>query len=198
MAARLGVFSDVAATALARPSVVCTILARLHLYDGIARLHPGVGDLQVDGETFQGVSDPGKMRLVQLEAIEEPRAGIASAVRITMTGCDLAFLRAVRGDYLKIEGRQADLLFGLWDQATDKLIAAVPFFPGGRMTAPGMRFASPGVRDFFFTVEGMWSARNFATAGTMTPADQRRRFPGDTALDLVGGTVTVRWPIDES
>lgn len=198
MAAKLGMFPDAAAAALARPSVVCTILARLHLYDGIARLHPGVGDLAINGEVFQGVSDPGRTRLVQLEAVEEPRAGVASAVRVTLTGCDVTFLRAVRADYLRLEGRQAELLFGIWDTETDALVAAVPFFPGGRMTAPGMRFASPGARDFFFTIEGLWSPRNFASAGTISPADQRRRYPGDTALDLVGGTVTVRWPIDES
>ena len=48
------------------------------------------------------------------------------------------------------------------------------------------------------TVVGPWSARNVAVDGRLTPSDQQRRFAGDTALDLIGGSVGVRWPIAET
>lgn len=186
------------AVALARgPSVVATLLARLHLVDGIARLHAGAGTIRIGGEEFRGLSDPASGRLCTLDPIEEPRAGVASYIRVGLSGVDAAFVRAMRSDRDRIEGMQCDVLLGLWDPRTGAG-SIVEIFPRGRLTAPGFSWAAAGRREWTVTVVGPWSARNVAVDGRLTPSDQQRRFPGDTALDLIGGSIGVRWPIAET
>lgn len=199
MTATLGLFTDAQVAALSRPHVVCTLVARLHLYDGILRVHPGYGTLTVDGEDYLGVTDPGRTRLVGISEIVEPRVGLASAVEITLAGVDAAFLAAIRADYLRMEGRACDLMFVLFDASTQDVIGSpVNLMPGGTMTAPRIKFERPGVREFRFTVESLWSVRNFTPAGRISDADQKRRSAGDKACRHVGSQRGEKWPINES
>jgi hypothetical protein len=199
MTATIGLFTAAQVTALSAPHVVCTMLARLHLYDGILRLHPGYGTITVDGDDYRGVTDPGQTRVVSISEIEEPRVGVASAVEITLAGVNAAFLSAIRADYLRMEGRACDLMFALFDTSTGVLIGApVNLLIGGSMTAPRVRFERPGGREFRFTVESLWSARNFTPAGKISDADQKRRSAGDKACRHVGSSRIEKWPINES
>lgn len=199
MTATLGLFTAAQVAALSRPHVVCTLIAALHLYDGVLRVHPGYGTLTVDGNDYLGVTDPGRSRLVGLSEIEEPRVGVASAVEITLSGVDTTFLQAIRADYLRLEGRACDLQFALFDASTSALIGSpVPLMLGGTMTAPRIKFERPGVREFRFTVESLWSARNFTPAGRISDADQKRRSAGDKACRHVGSQRIEKWPINET
>lgn len=195
--ATLGVLTPEAVALARRPKVVAAMLARLHLADGILRLHAGAGTIRLSGEEFAGVSDPGRARLCSIDAIEEPRAGVASYVRIGLAGVDREFVSYMREHRTEIEGLRCDLLVGLWDAATgDGVLTGV--FERGSMTGAGFRWSEKGLREWSVTVVGAFAARNVAVDGRLTPADQQRRHAGDTALDLIGGSVAVRWPIAET
>lgn len=199
MSGIIGLFPGSLLPWLENPTVICTVLARLYLYDGVARLHAGYGSLEVDGDVYLGVSDPGQTRMVQVSAIEEPRPGVASKITLTLSGVDAGFIRTVRSDMSRVEGRRADLMITFWDPATREAIGKpVVWFPYGTMTSPSIRFARPGARDFSLTIESIWSARNFSPAGQISDSDQRRRSPGDSACRNVGGNHIEKWPVNDS
>jgi len=192
--AEIGLLPAIAAAALAEPSVVMAYAVRMWLDTETLRLFAGYGEVDMFGETFTGVTTPGGSRLVKIEQIDDPRPNVASAVRITVLNADAAFLRALHLGATGLEGRRCDLLALFWHAETGlPLCPPVSLMPQPRITAPSTR-RGRGLREVSIDLEGLHSARNFAVAGSLSPSDQKRRYPGDTACDGIGTSVGVRWP----
>jgi hypothetical protein len=182
-----GLFTADQAARLRRPHVARAWFARINLPSGVSYLHSGYGTVTVEGQDWIGVDDPFGGRAIGIGQIDEPRFGSAAAVTIVLTGVNLEFLRSVRELRRSIEGRPADIFFGLFDQETQELIGPlVPLFDRGRMTAPAWSIEGVGLRTVTITVENIWASQNYAPSGRWNDSDHQRRFPGDRFFQWVG------------
>lgn len=178
---------------LGRPHVARAWFCELNLPSGIANLHSGTGRVQLDGKTWEGVTDPLGRQLVSMSSVEEPRFGAAIAITITLSGANLDFFRSVYGVARDLEGRRADLYWAAFDPETEEvLIPLKKLFPG-KMTAASLQWSGVGRRNVSITLESIWSSQNYPFGGQWNGADQRRRYPGDKGLDYVGINVSENW-----
>jgi hypothetical protein len=179
---------------LRRPHVARAWFGVFDFPVGTMYLHSGVGSVEIGGNEYIGVSDPLSGRLVQLSQVEEPQFGQASAVQVILTGASKEFIQSVHATAREIEGRSAVIYWAAFDAERQTLITdLVPLFPRGRMSSPAIYWQGIGIRYVTLTIENIWSAKNFAPGGRWTPADQRRRFPGDKGLDFVNVKVSENW-----
>lgn len=191
-----GVFPPEVAEMLAAPHVVATILGEFTVSGQVFRLHGGAGVLNAYGKTWYGVTDPTSPRAVSIDAIDCPDPSIAAAVKVTLSGVDAAFVKSMRSDRTGVEGSGAGLYLAVFNPDTMATIGPmVPIFVPAWMTSPTINRAGQGTRDIEVTLESRWANRNFAPGGRLTDADQQQRFPGDTALEFVGGFFQERWPV---
>lgn len=157
------------------------------------RLHNGVGTVTLGGYEWRGVTDPIGGRLVSVSEVEDPQYGQAPAVTIGLTGVDLEFLRSIRATARDLEGAPCDMYWCMVDPETgDVLISLKRLFPG-TLSAPVITLAGPGRRGIGFTVESIWSAKNFKPGRRWNSADQQRLYPGDLGLDFMGVQVADNW-----
>jgi len=178
---------------LRRPHVARAWLLEMDLPAGISRLHNGVGRKMVGGHEWRGVSDPLVGQLVGMTSVEDPRFGTASAVTVTLSGANAAFFKSVHDDARQIEGRRADLYFIVVDQETEEILIGLRKVFPGKMTAPLLQRSGVGTRSVSITIESFWSGQNFPFGGKWNGADQRKRYPGDLGLDLVGVKAPESW-----
>ena len=195
-AAEIGLFPDWFCRACEQPTVGFALLARLYFDGGTEYYHNGQGRLTAsDGQTYLGVSDPGGTRMVTIGEIQEPRAGVASAVDIELSGVDLDFVRQVYTSGTDWEGRSAEILIQLFDPTTFALIADPQVIFDGQMSVPKITRPRGDVRKVTMTIEStMWSSKAVAVWGTLSDADQKRRSAGDTVFQFVGQNMITRWP----
>ena len=177
---------------LSGPHVARCWFAELDLPSGFQRVHNGVGRVTVGGYEWRGVSDPISGVLVSVDAVEDPRFGQAAAVTIVLSGVNVAFWKSVKADARDLEGRDANLYWGAFDPETGENIMFKKLLPG-KMSAPTLTRQGIGVRYVGLTIESFWQAQNFPFGGRWNGADQRRRYPGDKGLDLVGQQVAETW-----
>lgn len=189
----MALFSQADMDKLAGPHVSRCWFGEFDLPSGYARLHSGVGRVQAGGYEWRGVSDPLGGQMVGVSQVEDPRFGQAAKIDITIGSVNVAFYQSVKADARDIEGRSAKIWFGMFDPETEELIMFKPVFARGFMSAPTLRRQGVGTRQIGLTIESMWQSQNYPFGGRWTPADQRRRYPGDKGLDLVGVKVTEQW-----
>jgi hypothetical protein len=179
---------------LASPHIARAWFVRLDLPTGVWRVHSGSGRITAGGEEWAGINDPLGGVLASIGQIEEPRFGSATAITLTLSGVNRNFFRSVHATRREIEGRPADIYWGLFHQETQKLIGGLkPMFIKGRMTSPALQSQGIGVRTVSITVENIWQAQNYAPGGIWNDAGQQARYPGDKGLEFVGVKVTENW-----
>ena len=175
------------------PHVTRSWFAMLDLPVGIRRLHNGVGTVTVAGYDWIGVTDPIGGQLVEMDAVDEPRFGQASAVRITLSGANLTFFKSVKTNARAVEGRPANLYWIAMDGETGEFVTDLKLMFRGFMTAPSLMWKGVGLRTVSITIESFWASQNFAFGGKWNSADQQRRYPGDKGLDWVGQKIGEIW-----
>jgi hypothetical protein len=188
----MALFSSTDMDKLSAPHIARAWFAELNLPSGFQRVHNGVGRVTVGGYEWRGVSDPVSGALVSIEAVEDPRFGQAAAVNIVLSGVNATFWKSVKQDARDLEGRSANLYWGAFDQETGENIMFKKLLPG-KMSAPSLHRQGIGVRFVGLTIESFWQAQNYPFGGRWNGADQRRRYPGDKGLDLVGVEVAEQW-----
>jgi hypothetical protein len=187
--------SDADAELLARPHVARAWFGVFDLPFGVLHVHSGVGRVVVGGKVYRGVTDPCGGRLVAVSQVDEPQFGQAASVTITLTGVNREFLKELKDSARDLEGRSANIYWAAFDAETQRLLTAlIPVFPFGRLTSPAITWQGVGQRTVTLTVESIWQAKNFAPGGRWSPADQRRRYPGDLGLDFMGVNISENWP----
>ncbi|WP_315920450.1 transcriptional regulator [Mesorhizobium sp. SP-1A] len=187
------IFSEADFDRLARPHVARAWFLELDLPAGISRLHSGTGRVMLGGHEWRGVTDPIGGQMVSMDNVEEPRFGQAVAVNITLSGANKEFFKSVHATARQIEGRRGDLYWAAFDGETGEVLIGLKRLFPGKITSPSLHWQGIGVRTVSITLESIWSSQNYAVGGKWTPADQRRRFPGDAGLDFVGVKVTENW-----
>lgn len=171
---------------LSGPHVARNWFLDLDLPTGRSYLHSGAGRITMDGKEWRGISDPIGGRLVSLDGIEEARFGQATAITITLSGANRAFLKSVHDTALAIEGREAILYFSVFDTETAELLLGPQRMFPGKMTAPEIIWGGIGMRTVSITIESRWAGQNYPFLGMWSPAGQRKRFPFDKGLDRIG------------
>lgn len=190
----MSLFTDADLDRLSAPHIVRAWFAWLDLPAGEAWLHSGVGRVKVDDVEWLGVTDPIGGRLLSLGSITEPRFGQASAITLTLTGVSDEFLASFWSGRRAVEGRSALIWWAALDPETQEiLIPRKSLFPRGRLTSPKIHRDGLGTRTASITIESIWSARNYPPGGRWSPADQKRRYPGDKGLDFVGVDIKEMW-----
>lgn len=178
---------------LSGPHVTRAWFGEFDLPSGFSRLHDGVGRVTANGHEWRGVSDPlGAGTLVSIEAVDDPRFGQAAAVRVILSGVNVAFWKSVKADARAIEGRTATLYRAIYDPETVTLKHFKAMLPG-KMSSPSVHHQGPGVRFVGLTIEGFWQSQNFPFGGRWNYADQLRRFPGDKGGQYISQKVAEKW-----
>lgn len=188
----MALFSADDMDALGGPHVARCWFAELDLPSGFQRVHNGVGRVTVGGYEWRGVSDPVSGVLVSVDSIDDPRFGEAAAINIVLSGVNVAFWQSVKADARDLEGRDANIYWGAFDPETGENIIFKKLLPG-KMSAPSLHRQGIGTRYVGLTIEGFWQAQNYPFGGRWNGADQKRRYPGDKGLDLVGVEVAEQW-----
>ncbi len=182
------IFTDEDIDWLRRPHIARAWFADIDLPSGRWYLHNGYGRAVIDGIEWRGVSNPAGGQLVSISSVEEPRFGQAAKVDIALSGVSRDFLISVHEQALAIEGRACSIGWCLFDQETQDVWPGGMkwLFRDGQLSSPKIHFAGIGQRMVLISVESYWHTMNFPFGGRWTPADQRRRFPFDKGLDLIG------------
>lgn len=171
---------------LSGPHVARSWFAEIDLISGVRRLHNGVGDITVGGYTWTGITDPIGGQLVNVAAVEDPRFGQAPAIDIGIGGITSEFWKEIKTLAREIEGRRCDMFWAEFDPETGEIGITLKKLSPGRITAPALHRAGPGVRTVTFTIESMWQSQNYPFGGRWNAADQMRRYPGDMGGQFIG------------
>ncbi|WP_368517487.1 transcriptional regulator [Rhizobium sp.] len=183
-------FSQADREFLRRPHIARAWFMDIDLPGGHWYVHNGAGRVTIGGIEWRGLSDPLGRQFISISAVEDPRFGQAAKLDVVLSGVNLEFLRQVKDNARLIEGRRVDVYWAAFDQETQEVWVGglKKLFPG-YLSAPSIHWAGRGVRIVPITIESLWQSQNFPFGGRWTPADQRRRYPGDKGLDYVGVTV---------
>ena len=170
---------------LSGPHVARIWFLEVDLPSGIQRYHNGIGRVQTGGHEWIGVTNP-VGQFVAVDAVQNVRFGQAAAVTVTIAAADASFFKSMREAARSIEGRRADIYWAAFDpESEQQTISLKKLFPG-RISAITVVRQGVGTRIVQFNIEDMWQAQNYPFGGRWSPADQRRRYPGDKGLDYVG------------
>lgn len=178
---------------LTRPHIARAYFLEADLPSGMAYFHNGVGRVTIGGHEWRGVTDPLGSQMVEISTIDEPRFGVASAVRVVISGANLAFFKSMHETARDIEGRDANVYRADFDGETGEVRIGLRRLFRGKITAPALRWSGLGVRTVGLTIGSIWEAQNFAFGGRWNDADQRRRYAGDKGLIYAGQEVTEQW-----
>ncbi len=192
--AGVGFFTQAEAELLTLPGVTRAWFAELDLPGGTSRLHSGVGTVTIDGEEWGGVTDPVGGRMVSLSGVKDVEFGQASAVSIILTGVDRSFLQSVHATRREIEGRSANLYWGVFDPETQAVIGSLKgLFTRGYMSSPSIHREGVGIRTIAVTIENIWSSKNFKVGNRWSPVGHRLLYPNDKGLDFIGQVISENW-----
>ena len=192
--AEIGLIPQATLDAYAEPNCIYAILGYFDFATGVRRLWSGSGTLRnVGGHDWIGVASPDGTRLVTVSEVQLPTPNVASAIRVGLTGVDRDYIEAVFADAATVEGRKAELFIQVFDGDEQPIGDPISFDPDSYMTSVKYRAVKMQQREVSVTIEGTWSAKNFAPGAQLTDADQRRREPGDRICQFAGWTVQEIW-----
>jgi len=171
---------------LSGPHVARLWFLEVDLPDGLRRYHNGVGTIEVGDFEWTGVTDPRGGQLVNISAVQNPKFGQAAAVTITIAGANAEFFKYMHTEARSIEGRSARIFWAAFNPETETPVINLKNMFPGKISRPAISREGVGTRLVTVNIEDMWQAQNYPFGGRWSPADQKRRFPGDKGLDYVG------------
>lgn len=188
-----GVFTDAQIARFSEEGVIYAILARLDFVTGTVRLWEGGMSIDAGGYTWKGVADPDSNRIVMISEVVLPEPGVASAIRIGLTGINQAAIEAAVEDSAEVEGQPAELFICMFDGDEQPIGNPVSLDPASYMTAFSHSAKGMSERSVSITIEGTWSAKDFPPGAQLTDADQQRRHTGDRVCKFVGWQFEPYW-----
>lgn len=186
----MAIFTPADLAALALPHVARAWFAHVVLPSGERFLHTGMGPKVIDGQEWQGVTDPFGGQLVSVGSVEEPYFGTAPYADLAISGANRAFLKSLWDGRSGVEGVRCDLYFATFDAETgETLVGLKKLFPG-KITGLRFQFSGPVIRLIQFKVVSPFEGLNFPdTSYMLSPSGQRRRYPGDKGLDEINADI---------
>lgn len=170
-------------------------LVHMDFLDAPKRWWTGFGDLQVAGQTWQGLGD-----LITISPISTSYQPSAEQVtfEVAATPEMLALALAAKS---RVRDRDVTVylqLFALTDDAGEAgqpIGSPISLFTGTMQNMPWSAHG-PTQRTIRIEAEGLFFRRNMAPRGRWTDADQKARHPGDRGLErlpLYANEYNVRW-----
>ena len=90
---------------IAKPKLSPLLLLSADFEDGPVRVWTGIGEIEWNGETWQGLGS-----LLQIDPVQEQVDGSAQGLKLQLSGLDATFFSPVMlGDY---QGRRGEIYFG--------------------------------------------------------------------------------------
>lgn len=188
----MALFTEADFDDLAGQHVTRAWFGEFDLPSGYAYLHDGVGEIDIAGHTWKGVSSPLGGQLVSVSAIDDPRFGQAAKVDIVLAGITADAWKQFKQDARDIEGRTAILRFASFDPETGVLKMFKPMMPG-KISSPSLHRKGVTERYVGLVIEGFWEAQNYPFGGRWNYADQLRRYAGDKGGQFIGQKVAEQW-----
>jgi len=163
-------------SALSAENVITIMLVELDFSSGFLRLHTGVGDVVMSGNTFQGVG-----RLGDIEAINESLEIKASGLRLTLSGVPSDQISiALNENY---QGRACRVWIGALD--TNHRLIADPLGPFKyRMDTMAIQVGESS--SIQLVVEDMLADWDRPRVRRYNDADQKSQYPTDRGFEFVG------------
>ncbi|ALZ84516.1 hypothetical protein APT59_09995 [Pseudomonas oryzihabitans] len=179
-------FSQAVVDIIAQGNFRAVYAAQLDFVDGMVYAHTGLGDLVVDGITYQGVGKFGEVGQSQ----ESSNSSSPMSIELTLNGLDTAILSSttIKG----CRGRPARLLFIVMDEAGN--YAADVLF-SGRMDAAQIAYGGNSEDGNKITVTLIDRMAEWSRTGTerWTDESHRARHEGDRFFFAVAQLAS--WPI---
>lgn len=179
-------FSQAVVDIIARGNFRAVYATQLDFVDGMVYAHTGLGDLVVDGITYQGVGKFGEVGQSQ----ESSNSSSPMSIELTLNGLDTAILSSttIKG----CRGRPARLLFIVMDE-TGNYAADVLF--SGRMDAAQLAYGGIGEDGNKITVTLIDRMAEWSRTGTerWTDESHRARHEGDRFFFAVAQLAS--WPL---
>lgn len=179
-------FSQAVVDIIAQGSFRAVYAAQLDFVDGMVYAHTGLGDLVVDGITYQGVGKFGEVGQSQ----ESSNSSSPMSIELTLNGLDTAILSSttIKG----CRGRPARLLFSVMDESGN--YAADVLF-SGRMDAAQIAYGGNGEDGNKITVTLIDRMAEWSRTGTerWTDESHRARHDGDRFFFAVAQLAS--WPL---
>jgi hypothetical protein len=182
-------FSDTQAALADGRTVRYAELTVFEFEEATAYLWDGVGDLELDGVTYQ--SNKG---LVARSAIGFGENDDATEMSHTLSGVDPTFVDLARQS-ASVRGRPVTVFGQFFDE--DWVPLDSKFFIAKRVMDV-LRYSAQGPqkRSISVSEETIWTNRNGAAFAFYSDADQQARFPGDLGCSFTAGLQDkkIGWP----
>jgi hypothetical protein len=161
--------------AAALPAVMICIAADLDFATGNVRVHDGVGTIQINGDSFEGVGKFGSVELVE-EGIEV----IARPIVLKMSGVEASLI--VEATTEIYQGRAVTIYLCLYNPTTQQLVDAPETLWTGKMDTMSVRLAGDQSE---VSLRCEHRLRREPIIARYTDADQKLAYSGDRGLELV-------------
>lgn len=168
-------------TALAAPVIRPFLAVALEYDSGTTRATtlPIGMDVVIDGETYLGAGEIGRISAAQ----EDAETG-AKRITVGISGVDPALIAIALGeDY---QGRTGTVLYGLLDEDHAVIDDPVIVFRGRMDTQPIELSKTASIA---VNIESKLADWDRPRGGRLTDEEQKRRHPGDRFLEFVASTV---------
>jgi len=182
----MSLFTQADLDRLSGPHVARLWFLEVDMGPSIARFHNGIGRVEAGGHEWIGVTDPIGGQLVGVTAVQNPKFGQAAVITVTIAGANAEFFKRMRTEAASLEGRPARMLWAAYDPESETATIDLKAMFPGKISRPVVQREGVGTRLVTINIEDMWQAQNYPFGGRWSPADQKRRYPGDKGLDYVG------------
>jgi len=168
--------------ALADTVVRPVIATAIHWPEAVTRVHTGVGELELDGETFYGVGSLGAVSSVRQQSGDSP-----TRLQLSLTGFD----DSLRGEVLraKYQGRPVTV----WLVALDAGYRAIANQVLWRGAIADAQVNVGDTNQLEITVSNRLEDWDKKRADRFTDESQQARHPGDRLFRYV--PIMAEWPI---
>lgn len=166
------------ATGIAAKVVNFCFFAEFEFASGVLRMWSGYGPKTWDSLTWTGGGD-----LIGMSAIEETTEIGASGMRFTLSGVKSSLRALALAD--KYRGKPCRVWLAILDDDLTTVLGAYRIF-GGRMNVMNLTAADAEFSRIALEAENRLVDLRRPRTRRLTPAEQKKRNPIDTALDRIG------------
>jgi hypothetical protein len=161
--------------AAALPAVMICIAADLDFATGPVRVHDGVGTIQINGDSFDGVGKFGSVELVE-EGIEV----FSRPIVLKLSGVEASLIAEATTEIY--QGRAVTIYLCLYNPTTQQLVDTPETLWVGKMDTMSVRLAGDQSE---VSLRCEHRLRREPIIARYTDADQQLAYPGDRGLELV-------------
>ncbi|WP_413614746.1 hypothetical protein MRB56_12625 [Halomonas cupida] len=168
-------FGDAVLKAMRKPNVTILYAVELHLPSGISRAHSGTGAVVINGHTFLGVGQFGKVSTTK----EETASYSPSRLTLTLTGLTPSIVADSINE--RMRGRVGRLYMAVLDE--DGQVAGADLMFSGKITDSGV--TTGDTNEVSITLADRFEDWKRKSPDRFTDESHSARYPGDRLFRYV-------------